>query len=251
MDTLNLLPVLGEKGDEEVDSEDKVGLDLLNRHGDVSNGNTEAEGLLGLELELDGSLGLVNLLGDIIVGVKDGRELTSLVKTRTEETGDLTNEGGGGNESVVLVGKILDLFLVFVEELEVILRHSGDTGSLGVIDVVLVTDDADGELLTGDVRKNDGTRETLLLIGVVVLEAELKLDSLGEVTLLLLRVLEDRGDSLLEEIAGNLATNDELRLKSGSEHSAFCVRDDRCAEPRIWRKPFSSTYLIVVNALLD
>jgi hypothetical protein len=73
---------------------------------------------------------------------------------------------------------------------------------LGTIDVVLVTEDAKShayitvsncafrlslyELLTGpgDGRQLDGSAETLVTLRVIVLEADLELDGLEEVTLL-------------------------------------------------------------------
>jgi hypothetical protein len=49
----------------------------------------------------------------------------------------------------------------------------------------------DGHLRTGDGRQLDGTRETLVTLGVVVLQTDLELNGLGEVTLLLIeRVVE-------------------------------------------------------------
>jgi hypothetical protein len=205
VDTLDLLPVLGEEGDEVVDSEDNVGLDLVDGHIDVGDGNTKAERLLGLHLELDGGLGLLDLLGNILGGVEDRRELTGLVKTRTEETGDLTNEGGRSKEGVVLVGKGLDLLLVLVQELKIILSHGLETGSASSLNVDLVTDDANRELVAGDGGEDDGTGETLLFVGVVVLEAELKLNGLGEVALLGLGGIKNGLDGILKVIARNLA----------------------------------------------
>lgn len=205
VDALNLLPVLGEKVDEEVDGEDNVSSDLLRGHANVSNSNTEAERLLGLELELDGRLGLINLRGDIIVSVDDRGELTGLVKTRAEETGDKTNKGGRSKESVVLVSKVLNLLLVLVEELKVILGHGVNASSGSTVEVDLVTDDADGELGAGDVREDNGSGETLLLVGIVVLEANLELDGLEEVALLVGGSLKDVSDGLVEDVAGDLA----------------------------------------------
>lgn len=44
----------------------------------------------------------------------------------------------------------------------------------------------DAHVGTGDGGQLDGTRETLVTLGVVVLQADLKLDGLEEVTLLLI-----------------------------------------------------------------
>jgi hypothetical protein len=55
----------------------------------------------------------------------------------------------------------------------------------------------DGHVGTGDGGQLDGARETLVTLGVVVLQTDLKLDGLEEVTLLLLeRVLEQLLDIL-------------------------------------------------------
>lgn len=55
----------------------------------------------------------------------------------------------------------------------------------------------DGHVGTGDGRQTDGTRETLVTLGVVVLQTDLKLNGLEEVTLLLIvRVLQQLLDIL-------------------------------------------------------
>lgn len=55
----------------------------------------------------------------------------------------------------------------------------------------------DGHVGTGNGRQLDGTRETLVTLGVVVLQTDLKLDGLEEVPLLLiLRVVEQLLDVL-------------------------------------------------------
>ena len=57
---------------------------------------------------------------------------------------------------------------------------------------MLVTEDADGHARAGDGGKADGSRETLVTLGIVVLQADLKLDGLEEVALLgLIAVLEE------------------------------------------------------------
>ena len=78
-----------------------------------------------------------------------------------------------------------------VELLQVIRRHSVDAVVLSTIDVVLVTENADGHVGARDGRELDGSRETLVTLGVVVLEADLELDGLEEVPLLgLIAVLQ-------------------------------------------------------------
>jgi hypothetical protein len=55
---------------------------------------------------------------------------------------------------------------------------------LGTINIVLITENADAHSWARDLRKADGSRETLVTLGIVVLEADLQLDGLEEVTLL-------------------------------------------------------------------
>lgn len=55
---------------------------------------------------------------------------------------------------------------------------------LGTVDIVLVTQDADGHVGAGHGGQLDGARETLVTLRVIVLEADLELDGLEEVSLL-------------------------------------------------------------------
>ena len=81
---------------------------------------------------------------------------------------------------------------------------------LGAIDIVLVTEDADAHARARDIWQLDGARETLVTLGIVVLEADLKLDGLEEVALLgvggvveqLLHVLSNAGDRDLRHVDG-------------------------------------------------
>lgn len=49
---------------------------------------------------------------------------------------------------------------------------------LGTVDVVLVTENADGHVRAGNSGQLDGARETLVTLGVIVLEADLELNGL-------------------------------------------------------------------------
>ena len=55
---------------------------------------------------------------------------------------------------------------------------------LGTVQIVLVTEDADGHVGAGHRGQLDGAGETLVALGVVVLEADLELHRLEEVALL-------------------------------------------------------------------
>ena len=98
-----MLPVLGQEGDEEVDGHVDVGDDLILGHADVGNGDTHTKGFLTLQLELDGGLLGLDLLGYVLVGAQDGGELSGLVQSGSQQTRDLSDQGGGGQERSVLL----------------------------------------------------------------------------------------------------------------------------------------------------
>jgi hypothetical protein len=86
----------------------------------------------------------------------------------------------------------LDELLVLVQLLQVVAGHGVNTVVLSAIDIVLVTEDADGHARAGDGREADGSRETLVTLGIVVLQADLEFDRLQKVALLgLIAVLEE------------------------------------------------------------
>ncbi len=57
-----------------------------------------------LHLELDGSLDFIDLGHHGFLVREKTREFTSLVKTRTQETGDLLNQSLRREESIILLG---------------------------------------------------------------------------------------------------------------------------------------------------
>jgi len=204
VERLDVLPVLLEKGDKEVDSQHDVGNELILSHVHVTDCNAQAQNLL--KLELDGGTELISLDGKVIVVGDGGRELANLVETGTEKTGDLLDESLRGNESIVLLGELLDELLVLVELLQILNRLELHTGSLGLVAVESITENADGHLGTGNIGKLDGTRETLVTLGIVVLETNLELDGLDKVTLLLLGVGEDNANGFSDGRNANLTT---------------------------------------------
>ena len=67
-----------------------------------------------------------------------GGKLT-LGETRTQETGNLLDEGVGSKESIVLASKLLDELLVLVQLLQVVGGHGVNAVVLGTVEIVLVT----------------------------------------------------------------------------------------------------------------
>jgi hypothetical protein len=107
--------------------------------------------------------------------------LRTLGQTRTQETGNLLDQGVGSDEGIVLACELLDELLVLVQLLQVVGGHGVDTTVLRTVDIVLVTQDADGHVGAWHRGQLDGARETLVTLGVIVLEADLELDGLEEV----------------------------------------------------------------------
>jgi len=182
---LDVLPVLLQQGNEEVDRQHDVGNQLIFSHTDVTNSNTETENLL--QLELDGGTELVGLIGQGIVVGDGSRELTDLVETRTQETRNLLDQSFGSKESIVLLGELLDELLVLVELLKIINGLEFHTSTLGLITVESITENTDGHTGTSDVGKLDSTRETLITLGIVVLQTNLEFNSFSELALLFSR----------------------------------------------------------------
>ena len=114
------------------------------------------------------------------------RKLT-LGKTWTQKTWDLLDEGVGCDECIVLAGELLDELLVLVQLLQVLGAHGIDTVVFGAVDVVLVSEHADGHVRARDLGQLDGAAETLVTLRVIVLEADLEFDGLEEVSLLLIK----------------------------------------------------------------
>jgi hypothetical protein len=54
----------------------------------------------------------------------------------------LLDQGVGSDEGIVLACELLNQLLVLVELLQIVRRHGIDTGVLGTIDIVLVTENA-------------------------------------------------------------------------------------------------------------
>jgi len=181
---LHVVPALLEEGDQEVDRHHDVLLQLLIGEALSTDGGVEAGDLL--ELPFDGGTVVINLVGDGLVVGNDLGEHTNSVEDGAADDGDLLEDGVGSQQHGVLLGPGLDLLLVLVVLLEVIKGNDFDV-ALGLGDLVLmllVGNDADLEGGTGAVGKTDGTNESLVLLGIVVLKSDLELNGLLELALL-------------------------------------------------------------------
>jgi len=208
----DVLPILLEERYQEIDGQTDVGCQVVGSHGHVARGNGETEHLL--KLELDGSLQLLHL-ADHIVRVSDHRrKLAGFVQSGSQNTGNLLDERVRRHERVVFLGEFLDQLFVLVHLLERLLVHARDSIGGGFIAMLLIPQNANGELGPGDVTKLDGTGETLFLLGVVVLQINLKFDGLEELPILGLGQLQHRVDALQNRVAGDFAHFYQLIFKT-------------------------------------
>lgn len=90
-----------------------------------------------------------------------------------------------------------------------------------------ITKHADLHLGAGDMGQLDGAAETLVLLRVIVLETNLKLNGLGELPALLLGFPNNLGDGFLENLALQLTAIDHAssarEFCSGNKERAFLI----------------------------
>jgi hypothetical protein len=79
----------------------------------MADSDTQAKNLLQLELDRRTNLG--KLVGQVLGVGNGGGEFSSFGETGSEQTGDLLDQSFRGQESVVLLGELLDELLIFVE----------------------------------------------------------------------------------------------------------------------------------------
>ena len=188
VDGLEVVPSFLKHGDQEVEGHHDVSLELFVVHVSLTDGTSHAGDLS--ELELNGSSGVVDggdkglSLGD------DGGEHLDSVKNGSNDNGDSLQTGVGSEEEIELLGPLLDEFFVLVEFLEFIKGGDGEVTEVvhvlnGFNSMLLIGDEANLEVGSSIVGKSDGTDETLILLGIVILKTELELNGLDEFTFLL------------------------------------------------------------------
>jgi hypothetical protein len=183
MDSFDVVPSLLQEGSQEVECHDDVLSELFVGHLFVSDSNVQVGDLL--ELPLDGGLDVIELLDEwLSMGDWSWESTDSCEDWTTKSSWDLLDEGVGGDEHVVLFGPSLDEFLVLVEFLEVIKVGyiKGKTGFSSFIGVFLISNKAELESWSWDVWESDLSNETLVFLWIVVLEGNLELDSLLELS---------------------------------------------------------------------
>jgi len=170
----------------------------------VSNSDTDAKNLL--QLELNSALKFIDLGLHIIRVGDERREFASLVETRTQETWDLSDNSFRSKECAILLGHLLDDLLVLVDLLQVINGHVVKIKLLGLIDVDLISKNANLEVGLSWVWKLDCSRETLILLWIVVSETNLEFYGLNEWSFGFLGILNNFFNGCAKSVARNLGT---------------------------------------------
>ena len=102
------MPLFLQQRNQEVDAHVDVLDQLVVAHGHVTDGNSQAQDLL--HLELDGGLHLSDFGVHIVTSTQDTWELTGLVQTWSQQSGDLSNESIRSQKSVIKTDGNLDIF---------------------------------------------------------------------------------------------------------------------------------------------
>merc|ERR1711915_862134 len=181
-------------------------MDILDKfilaHSNITNSDRQTQNLL--HLELDGCLEIVNLLPQIIIMGHQSRELSGLVQAGSQKPGNLLDKGIRCNECIEALGQLLDFLLVLIQLLQIVSRHAIETKRLSLVTVLLISQKANFEFRTWHMFELDGSRETLVLLRIVVLEANLKVNSLSKLTLLVSSSRKNGLNALVESFLWNL-----------------------------------------------
>ena len=178
----DVLPLFLEEGSQEVGSKLNVYDDLILVHANISDSDVEAHDLL--HLKLNGGLDFVDLFLHIITTGEKGREFSSLGKTWSKKTRDLLDHVIGSKEEIVLLGELLNQLLVLVQLLQVLNTHMIHSNTISLFAMDRISKHAALEIWARDSRQSESAGETLVADRVVVLQRDLNLDGLSEVTLL-------------------------------------------------------------------
>merc|ERR1711931_539572 len=118
-------------------------------------------------------------------------ELTGFVETRSKKTRDLFDQGIRSDETIVSLGQFLHQLLILVQLFQSFNIHVRDVVGFRLITMRFVTKNTDLQLWSGNVLQFDSTTETLVPLGIVILESNLEFDGFQKVSFLRLRVFED------------------------------------------------------------
>jgi len=145
----HILPVLLQQRYEEVYGEVSVLHKVVSTHPYVTNCHRQTQNLL--HLKLDSGLEIIDLGVQIISVGDESWELASSIESRAQYPGNLPDKRLACEESSVLPGELLHLLLVLVEFLEVLRGHAWYAEGGSLVTMLLVAQDAHGEVVSRDV----------------------------------------------------------------------------------------------------
>jgi hypothetical protein len=131
------------------------------------------------------------------------REHTNSIKNGSEDCRNFLNKGVSGKEDVILLGPLLNRFLLLVEFLESFKIDDINIETLGFFQVFGISDQTDLELGSRNVRKSDGTGKSLIFLGIVVLKSDLEFNCFNELSLF--SVFENSIDAFCDLLLGESA----------------------------------------------
>merc|ERR1712215_201863 len=167
----------------------------------MTNSHGQAKYLL--HLELDGGLQVKDLLFQVVTVGDQGGELSCLVKTWPEQSWDLLDQCVRCKESIVLLRKFLHLFLILVQLLQVLSRHAVNANRLGFIAMLLVSKQTNFELLSRNMLQLNSSRETFVLLRIIILQTNLEVHGFIELPFLIRGVLQHSTNTLIQSFLGN------------------------------------------------
>lgn len=131
------------------------------------------------------------------------REHTNSIKNGSEDGRNFLNKGVSGKEDVILLGPLLNRFLLLVEFLESFKIDDINIETLGFFQVFSISDQTDLELGSRNVRKSDSTSKSLIFLGIVVLKSYLEFNCFNELSLF--SVFENSIDAFCDLLLGESA----------------------------------------------
>ena len=172
----------------------------------MANSHCQTQHLL--HLELDGGLHFINFGRRVLTVGQQGRELARLVQAWAQDSWDLLDQRLRSQKGIILLGQLLDQFLILVEFPQC---HVGDIHSLGFFTALLVPQNTHGEFGAGSGLKPDGAQEMFVLLRVIGLQADLKHHHLQTLQALMLVPRQDFPHRFIVCVAGDFTPHGSSR----------------------------------------
>ena len=179
-DLSDVLPALRKEGSQEVEGLQEVSSDLVASLFFLSNSSVNPGDTL--DFEPGGVVELLDLVLDVCTFRDDDWESLDRGEWFTDQLVQVSVESRGDQDDIVASGPLLDLLEVVVELLEEVNIDVLDVALDALVSVDIVDDADDLEVSLDLVWKVNVSCQLLLLLCVVVSEADLELNSLWELS---------------------------------------------------------------------